>query len=95
VDVDHKRMNLSRPIKLAGEHVIVVGVFGDVKANFTVKVVAEGGTAQAVEAAAAAAVVAPVEPEADEAVVDEAVEAEATEEVVESDDVEPEADPAE
>jgi large subunit ribosomal protein L9 len=95
VDVDHKRMNLSRPIKLAGEHVIVVGVFGDVKANVTVKVVAEGGTAQAIEAAAAAAVVEPVEPEADEAVVDEAVEAEATEEVVESDDVEPEADPAE
>ena len=41
VDVDHKRMNLSRPIKLAGEHVIAVGVFGDVKASVTVKVVAE------------------------------------------------------
>ena len=41
-DVDHKRMNLTRPIKTVGEHVVAVGVFGDVKANLTVKVVPEG-----------------------------------------------------
>ena len=89
VDVDHKRMNLSRPIKLAGEHVIVVGVFGDVKANVTVKVVAEGMTAETV--AAAAVVEAPVEAEE---VVDEVVE---TEDVAadESAEDESEADQAE
>jgi large subunit ribosomal protein L9 len=92
VDVDHKRMNLSRPIKLAGEHVIAVGVFGDVKASVTVKVVAEGGTAQAVEAAAAAVVETPVEAEAEEVAADEVVE---TVDADESDEVEPEADPAE
>ena len=95
VDVDHKRMNLQRPIKLAGEHVVVVGVFGDVKAAVTVKIVGEGATAQAVEAAAVAEAEAPVEVEAEEVVVDEVVEADEFEEAVESDDAEPEADPAE
>jgi large subunit ribosomal protein L9 len=46
-DVDHKRMNLSRPIKTSGEHVVVVGVYGDVKATLTVKVVAEGAPVEA------------------------------------------------
>jgi large subunit ribosomal protein L9 len=95
VDVDHKRMNLSRPIKLAGEHVIAVGVFGDVKASVTVKIVAEGGTAQAVEDASAAAVAPSVDPEAEQAVVDEAVEADEADDDAEPDDAEPEADPAE
>jgi large subunit ribosomal protein L9 len=95
VDVDHKRMNLSRPIKLAGEHVIAVGVFGDVKASVTVKVVAEGGTAQAVETAAAAVVETPVETGAEEVAVDEVVETDETVDADVSDEVEPEADPAE
>jgi large subunit ribosomal protein L9 len=93
VDVDHKRMNLARPIKLAGEHVVVVGVFGDVKASVTVKVVGEGATAETA-AAAAAAVEAPVEAEAEEGVVDEIVETDETA-ADDSDEVEPEADPAE
>ncbi len=59
-DVDHKRMDLHRPIKTTGEHFVVVSVFGDVKATLTVKVVPEGGAAAlaAEEAAAAEAAVA-------------------------------------
>ncbi len=93
VDVDHKRMNLTRPIKLAGDHVVVVSVFGDVKASVTVKVVGEGAAAQVAEAEAAAAA-APVEVAADEAVAEEIVEAD---EAVadEADDMDPEADVAE
>jgi large subunit ribosomal protein L9 len=54
-DVDHKRMNLHRPIKTTGEHTIAVSVFGDVKASLVVKVVPEGGAAAlAAEEAAAA-----------------------------------------
>jgi len=54
-DVDHKRMNLHRPIKTTGEHTIVVSVYGDVKASLVVKVVPEGGAAAlAAEEAAAA-----------------------------------------
>ena len=85
VDIDHKRMNLARPIKTTGEHVVVVSVFGDVKASLTVKVVGEGGAA---EAAAAAAVAEVVEVEAPEAET-EAVE---TEEVVETVEAEGDAD---
>jgi len=85
VDIDHKRMNLARPIKTTGEHVVVVSVFGDVKASLTVKVVGEGGAA---EAAAAAAVVEVAEVEAREAET-EAVE---TEEVVETVEAEGDAD---
>jgi large subunit ribosomal protein L9 len=57
VDVDHKRMDLHRPIKTTGEHSVVVSVFGDVKATLMVKVVPEGGApgSAAREAAAAEA----------------------------------------
>jgi large subunit ribosomal protein L9 len=89
-DVDHKRMNLQHPIKTAGEHVVVVGVFGDVKASLTVKVVAEGA---APEAASVAAVVADKEAVADadagEAVQDDAPEGDAAQ------DDAPEMEPAE
>ena len=59
-DIDHKRMDLHRPIKTTGEHHVVVSVFGDVKATLTVKVVPEGGAAALAgeEAAAAEAAVA-------------------------------------
>ena len=59
-DIDHKRMDLHRPIKTTGEHPVVVSVFGDVKATMKVKVVPEGGAAAlaAEEAAAAEAAVA-------------------------------------
>jgi len=96
-DVDHKRMNLTRPIKLAGEHVVVVSVFGDVKATLTVNVIPEGlvvtseptvaeavAAVDAAEAEAAEAV--ETEPETEPEVVaetaDEAVEAEAADEDV-------------
>lgn len=46
-DVDHKRMDLHRPIKTLGESTVSVSVFGDVKAEVVVKVVPEGGTAAA------------------------------------------------
>jgi large subunit ribosomal protein L9 len=55
VDVDHKRMDLHRPIKTTGEHSVVVSVFGDVKATLVVKVVPEGGAAAEAAAAEAAA----------------------------------------
>lgn len=77
-DVDHKRMDLHRPIKSLGEYPISVSVFGDVKAEVTVKVVQEG--------AAAAAMAEPaVEPAAEATeVVEEVVEQDA--EVVEDAD---------
>lgn len=46
-DVDHKRMNLTRPIKTLGDHEVVVGVFGDVKATLTIKVLQEGAVVEA------------------------------------------------
>jgi large subunit ribosomal protein L9 len=57
VDVDHKRMDLHRPIKTTGEHSVGVSVFGDVKATLAVRVVPEGGAAAlaAQESAAAEA----------------------------------------
>jgi len=76
-DIDHKRMNLHRPIKTAGEHEIVVSVFGDVKATLLVKVVAEGTAAQAAAAAPA------VEPVAEAVEAEAEVVEEAAEEVVE------------
>jgi len=83
-DIDHKRMNVSRPIKTTGEHVVVVSVFGDVKASLTVKVVGEGGTAEA----AAAPVVEAVEAETEAVDADEAVEtADDADDAVESDEV--------
>ncbi|MDO8963599.1 MAG: 50S ribosomal protein L9 [Coriobacteriia bacterium] len=54
-DVDHKRMDLSRPIKEIGEYNVVVSVYGDVKAELIVKVVPEGGAAALAAAEAAAA----------------------------------------
>lgn len=55
-DIDHKRMDLGRPIKATGEYQVQVAVFGDVKAELIVKVVPEGGTAAALAEPAAAAV---------------------------------------
>jgi len=92
-DVDHKRMNLHRPIKTVGEHAVVVSVFGDVKATVTVKVVPEGGTA-ALIAAEAEAAAAPVVEEAAEAV-EETVEepvVEAADEATEDEAVEGDAE---
>lgn len=64
-DVDHKRMNLHRPIKTAGDHEVLVNVFGDVKATVIVRVVAEGTAAEAAAQAVAASVPETVEAEAE------------------------------
>ena len=52
-DVDHRRMDLARPIKAVGDYPVRVSVFGDVKAEVLVRVVGEGGAAQAVAEPAA------------------------------------------
>jgi len=78
IDVDHKRMDLHRPIKTTGEHTVGVSVFGDVKAEIVVKVVPEGGAA----AKAAEIVDEPVEAASEEALEDTAEEAVADEAVV-------------
>jgi len=96
-DVDHKRMNLHRPIKTTGEHDVVVSVWGDVKANLAVKVVPEGGAAAlaAAEAEAAAVVAAAAEAKAAAALVEEAVEepvAEVADEASEDETVESDAE---
>lgn len=79
IDVDHKRMDLHRPIKTTGEHTVGVSVFGDVKAEIVVKVVPEGGAAAA---KAAGTVEEPVEAAREEALEDTAEEAIADEAVV-------------
>jgi large subunit ribosomal protein L9 len=82
-DIDHKRMDLHRPIKKLGDYAVRVSVFGDVKAEVVVKVVPEGG--------AAAAIAAPVV----EAVAEPAEVVEATDEPVARIEEAPEADDAE
>jgi len=42
-EVDHRRMDMGRSIKTVGDHVVVASIFGDVKAEVTVRVVPEGG----------------------------------------------------
>ena len=84
-DIDHKRMNLTKPIKTVGEHVVTVSVFGDVKATLTVKVLPEGmvvaePVAEPVVEAAPAAM---DEADTDEAGTDAA---ESADEAVEADD---------
>jgi large subunit ribosomal protein L9 len=82
-DVDHRRMDLHRPIKTLGEYPLTLSVFGDVKAEIIVNVVPEGGQVPHVTPAAAEAPV--VEPTPAEEAVPEAADesAEAVEEAVE------------
>jgi large subunit ribosomal protein L9 len=92
VDVDHRRMDLRRPIKTLGDYPVVVSVYGEVKAEVLVRVVGEGGgtAATAVEAPA----VAEATPDSNEADVDAEAEAESPEAVEAeepSDEDEPEA----
>ncbi len=65
VDVDHRRMDLAKAIKMLGDHEVAVSVFGEVKATVTVRVVREGAGSEV-----AATVPAPEEPVAGD-VVDE------------------------
>jgi len=87
-DIDHKRMDLHRPIKTTGEHSVVVSVFGDVKATVKVKVVPEGGAAAlaAEEAAAAEAAIAKAAAAEAEAAAAAAAEVEVAESDVDADD---------
>jgi large subunit ribosomal protein L9 len=78
-DVDHKRMNLHRPIKTAGDHEVSVSVFGEVKANVTVKVVPEGGAAAVVAEAAAPVAETVEEPAESEEAADEVTDEDAAE----------------
>jgi large subunit ribosomal protein L9 len=84
-DIDHKRMNLVRPIKTAGAHEVTVSVFGDVKAGLTVNVVPEGVVVEAAPAVVADAV------EAEEAVPVDEAEVEVVDEPVADDEASDEA----
>jgi large subunit ribosomal protein L9 len=96
VDVDHRRMDLRRPIKALGDYPVVVSVYGEVKAEVLVRVVGEGGvTAAATVEAPAVAEATPDSNEADVDAVDAEAEAESPEAVEAeepSDEDEPEAD---
>jgi len=75
-DVDHKRMDLHRPIKALGDYLVSVSVYGDVKAEVVVKVVPEGAAATAtaepvVEAVAEEAEVEEATDEPSEAAIEE------------------------
>lgn len=83
-DVDHKRMDLHRPIKALGEYTVGVSVFGEVKAEVIVKVVNEGGAAAALAEPVVEVVEEPVE--AAEAPEVEAEEAPESEEAPEAED---------
>jgi len=82
IEIDRKKIDLNKPIKQAGEHLVSISIYREVKAELTVivkseKQVAEEAAAAAAEAAAAAAA-------AEAEAVEEAVEvAEVVAEVVE------------
>lgn len=84
-EVDHRRMDLHRPIKTTGDFTVVMSVFGDVKAEVIVRVVPEGGAAAAAAAAAEPAVVEEVAAEEPAAEPTEA-EAEGTDEDADTDE---------
>lgn len=43
VNIDRKKVDLGRPIKVAGIHQVAVSIYRDIKATVNVKVVGEGG----------------------------------------------------
>ena len=55
LEIDRKHIDLKTPIKTAGEHSVMVGIYRDINAALTVKVVDEKALLAAAEAAAAAA----------------------------------------
>jgi large subunit ribosomal protein L9 len=94
VDVDHRRMDLRRPIKALGDYPVVVSVYGEVKAEVLVRVVGEGGvTAPAAIAEPAAAAETTSDADAADAEVESAVAPKADEPDADepSDEDEPEA----
>ncbi|MHB1341295.1 MAG: 50S ribosomal protein L9 [Coriobacteriia bacterium] len=80
VDIDRRKLDAHGHIKLVGDHPVVVHLYQDVVAEVTVRVVREGGAA---EAMAAPVVVEAAPVEVVEEVVEEAVEVEAVEETEE------------
>ena len=88
IEIDRKRIDLAKPIKTAGDHVAIVSIYRDIKAELAISVKSEAQVAA--EEAAAAEAAAKAEAEAAAAaeevaeVVEEAAEvAEAVEEAVE------------
>ena len=79
-DVDHRRMDLSKPIKELGDYDVSLSVYGDVKATLHVSVIPEGGAAGVPATLPETPVVeVATEPAADEATDAEQAEAEITE----------------
>jgi len=78
VEIDRRKLDIQGHIKTLGEHVIAINVYYDVKADLTVRVIAEGAEAQAAEVAAEL-VAEIVEDETIETAEDSAVEEVATE----------------
>lgn len=81
VDIDRRKIGVHGHIKTLGDFPVIISLYQDVAAEIVVSVVREGGTAEAV--AAAAAPVAEETAQVAEVVEDEAV---AVEEVVEADE---------
>ena len=79
-DIDHRRMDLHKAIKMLGEYPVKVSVFGEVHANFVVKVIREGA---APEAVVVETIAEPVEAEAADEAVAETVDTETADEAVE------------
>lgn len=87
VEIDRKRIDIPKPIKTAGEHVVSISIYREIKAEVKVNVkseemvAAEAAEAEAAEAAEAEA--AEVEAEVEEAAEEVAEAEEAVEEVAE------------
>jgi large subunit ribosomal protein L9 len=94
VDVDHRRMDLRRPIKALGDYPVVVSVYGEVKADVLVRVVGEGGVTAAAATVAVGTASDPdvAEPSVEQAVAPDAESPEEPEADEPSDEDEPEAD---
>jgi large subunit ribosomal protein L9 len=84
-DVDHKHMDLHRPIKALGDYAVSVSVYGDVKAEVVVKVVPEGAVTveSVVEAVSEPAEVEEATDEPAEVEIEEAPEADDADETTE------------
>ena len=95
IEIDRKRIDLAKPIKTAGDHVAIVSIYRDIKAELAISVkseaqvaaeeaaAAEAAAKAEAEAAAAAEEAVEVAEEAAEAVEEAAEVAEAVEEAVE------------
>ena len=72
IEVDRKRIDVKSPIKTAGEHVVSISLYREIKAELKVLVGEESDLAAAEEPAAEEAVAEEAAPEAEEAAEEEA-----------------------